>query len=93
MFQKCHNDLFKVKHLRPVVDQSQHDHPKGILQLRVLIQLIEHNQRNGGLFQFNDHAHAVAIRFVSNIRYAFDPLALDQAGYLLDQSGLVHLVR
>ena len=38
-------------------------------------------------------AHAVAVGLVAQVGDAVDPLVLDEVGHLLEQRGLVHLVR
>jgi len=43
-------------------------------------------------FKREDDAHAVAVAFVARLVHALEFLLVDEAGHVLDEPGLVHLV-
>ena len=71
------------------VDQRQHNHPKGVLQLGKTIQLIEHHLGIGGCLQLNHNAHPFLAGIVCDVVDAFDPLILHQIHHGFDQVLLV----
>ena len=85
-------DLLEVEDFRAIVNQRQHDHAEGALHLGVLVQIVEHDQRDFASLQFDHDPESVSIRFVPKIRNPLDPLVLDQIRDLFDQPCLVHLV-
>ena len=76
-----------------VIHQGQHNYTKGILQLSMLVQLIQHNIRVNVLAQLNNNAHALAVRFIPQVSNALNLLVSSQLCNLLNQSCLVHLIR
>ena len=68
---------------RLAVDDGQHDDAEADLQLRVLIEVVEHHLGLLAALQFEHDAHAVAIALVANIADAFDLLFVDQRRCLL----------
>ena len=74
------------------LDQRQHVGAEVVLQRGELEQVVEHNLGIGVAAQFDDDAHAVAVRFVANVSDAFELLVVDQLGDAFDQGGLVGLV-
>ena len=87
------DELGEVQHLRPAADDGQHDDAEALLQLRVLVEVVQDHFRHFAALQLDDDAHAFAIGFVAQIGDAFDGLLADEVGDLLDQPGLVHLIR
>ena len=85
--------LEQAQHPRPAADDRQHDDAEGLLQLRVLVEVVEDDLADFAALQLDDHAHAVAIRLVAEVGDALDRLLADQVGDALEQLRLVHLVR
>ena len=67
--------------------------PKRRLQLRVLVEIVEHDLRHLAAAQLDDDAHAVAVGLVAKIGDALDGLLAHELGDLLEQPRLVHLIR
>ena len=55
-------------------------------------QVVQHNICLGVPPQFNDYAHTLAVRLVSNVRNALNLLFPDKLGNFFHQVGFVHLV-
>src|SRR5262249_46678728 len=85
--------LLEVDHLRPTIDQRQHDDAEGGLHLRVLIQLVHHDLRDLAPSELEHDADALAVRLVADLGEAIDPLVPRQLGDFFDQARLVHLIR
>ena len=77
---------------RLAVDDRQHDHAEGLLQLGVLVEIVEHHLRLFAALELDHDAHAVAVRLIAHVGDAFDLLVLNQVGNALDGLGLIHLV-
>ena len=92
-FDERRNNVLKVHHHRPPVIDCQHIHAETGLQLRIFIELVQYHVGLKFLLDFNNHAHALAVGFVADIRNAFDFLFLHQFGDFLHQHRLVDLVR
>jgi hypothetical protein len=79
------------------VGYGQEDHGKTLLQLRVLVELIQHNLRLRAALEADHHPHAVAIAFIARPLGVGvdlgDDLVFDQLGDALEERGLVDLVR
>ena len=60
--------LLQGEHAGHAVDERQHDDAEAHLQLRVLIQLVEHHLRDGVLLQLDDDIDAVAVGTVVDVR-------------------------
>ena len=86
-------DRLQRERLRLAVDEGEHVHVERHLHRRVLEQVVQHLVRVGVPLQLDVDAHAVAVRFIAQVGDAVDLLVLDQLGDLLEQAGLVHLVR
>ncbi len=67
------------------------------MQLRVLVELVQHNLRLRAALQADHHPHAVAVALVARAVGADvdfgDDLVLHQLGNALEERRLVHLVR
>jgi hypothetical protein len=72
------DDLFQVHHLGPPFDKCQVDDAKGVLHLRVLVQLVQHNTGHCAPLQHDHDAHAFAVRLVTDIGYVRNLFCLDQ---------------
>ncbi|EKE17239.1 MAG: hypothetical protein ACD_10C00550G0001 [uncultured bacterium] len=92
MRQEAFKHLLQVEQARLAVDQRHHVHAEGVLQLRLLVQIIENDFGHLATLQLDDHAHAGLVRLVANIGNTFDLLFVNQLGDLLDQGLLVNLV-
>ena len=86
-------DAPQRQRLRLSVDEREHVHVEGELHRGVLEQVVQHLVRVGVALHLDVDAHAVAVRLVAQVGDPVDPLLLDQVGDLLEQAGLVHLVR
>src|SRR5205823_2683887 len=86
------DELQKVQHLRPAGDDGQHDDAEAGLKRRVLVEIVEDDLRHFAALQLDDDPHAIAIRFVAQIRNAFDRLVAHQFGDPLEQVLLVYLI-
>ena len=67
--------------------------PKRRLQLGVLVEIVEDDLRNLAAAQLDHDAHAVAVGLVAKVGDALDGLLAHQLGDLLEQPGLVDLIR
>ncbi len=56
------------------VDQRQHDGAEGLLHLRVLVELIEHDHGDGIALQLDDEANPFFIRLVADVADALELL-------------------
>ena len=90
---KCSIDLEQAEHLRPAGDNRQRDDAERLLQLRLLVQVVQHDLADFAALQLDDDAHAVAIRFVAQVGNAFERLVAHQLGDALEQPRLVQLIR
>src|SRR5207302_1423010 len=66
--------LLEVHHLRPAVDEGEHDDPEGRLHLRVLEELVEDDLRNLVAAELEHHSNALAVRLVADLRDALELL-------------------
>ena len=70
---------------RLAVDDGQHDHAEADLQLRVLVEVVEHHLGLLAALQLEDDAHAVAVAFVAACRRCLRCFfSLTSGGDLLD---------
>ena len=86
-------DFLEIQDSRPAIHQGQHDSTEAVLHLRVLVELIQDDIGIGITAQINDNPHAIAIRFIPEIRDTFNRLITYQISDFLDQLGLVDLIR
>ena len=93
MTQKRGNELLQVQQLRPVVDQGHHVHAEGVLHLRHLVEIIQHDLRDFATLQLDHGAHTGFIRLIAQIGNAFEFLVSHQFADLDEQVGFVYLVR
>ena len=90
--QEGFEDLLKVQQLRPSAVERQHVDAERGLKRRVAVELVQHDIGVGIAAQLDDHADAVAVAFVAQVRDALDRLVLDDLGDPLQQPRLVDLV-
>ncbi len=86
------DQLLEVEDARLAVDQRHHVHMEGVLQLRHLVEVVQHHLRDLAALQLDHHAHAGLVGLIAQIRDALEALVGDQLGELLEQRLLVHLV-
>ena len=90
--EEAFEHLLQVEQARLAVDQRHHVHAEGILQLRLLVQVVEDDLADLAALQLDDDAHPRLVRLVADVGDALDLLLVDQLGDLLDQGLLVHLI-
>ena len=73
--------------------KGQHDHAERRLQLRMLIELIQHHARNGVALELHHDPDAFLVRLVAQRTDARHLPFAHQIHDLLSQSFLVHLIR
>ena len=81
-----------VQHPRPLVHDGEEDHPEGVLQLRVLVQVVEDDLGRLALLHVHDHPHALPVALVAHVGDAADALVAGEIRDLLDEPRLVDLV-
>jgi hypothetical protein len=77
---------------RLAVDQRQQVDGEGRLQRRVFEEAVEGFLGRGAALEFDDDAHALAVRFVAQVADLVQSPLARQLGDALDQGGLVELV-
>ena len=86
-------EVLDRQRLGPAVDQGQHDHTEGILERRVLEELIHDDV---GIFAFldgdGDPYRLLAVAEIVDVGHAGDPAAVDKVRQLLEQWLLGELV-
>ncbi len=65
---------------RPAVVDGQHDHAESVFELRVLVEIVDHDLRDGVAFEFDDDADAFLVGLVADVGDIVDLLLVDQAG-------------
>ena len=87
--------LGEVQRARHAVDEREHDHAERVLQLRVLVELVQHDLRVRPALADDDQAHPSRVRSSGPGRRRC-PSTLpmrDELADLLGEPRLVHLVR
>ncbi|MNI21319.1 hypothetical protein D3C73_748370 [compost metagenome] len=92
MLQEVIDHLLQVEQAGLAIDQRHQVHPEGVLQLRVLVQVVQHNLGHLAALELDDQAHAVLVGLVANIGDTFDLLVVDELGNAFLQRLLVDLV-
>ena len=77
------------KYLGRAVDQRQHVHAEGLLQLSMLVQLVEHYIGVNVAAHLDHDAHTGAVGLVADVGYALDALFVHQFGNLFDKARFV----
>ena len=75
------------------VNQGHHVHAKGVLQLGLFVQVVQHHLRYRAALEFDNQAHARFVGLVLNMADVFNLFFVNQLGHALLQGLLVHLVR
>jgi len=75
--------------LRAVVHHCQHVYAKARFQRRKLVKSVDDDVGDGAALEINDHADALAVRFVAQVGNAVDLAVVDQGGDFFHQRGLV----
>ena len=92
VFQKHLNQDFQVAQLGLAVNQGHHVDAKGVLQLRLLVQVVEHHLGHFATLELNHHPHARLVGLVLNVANALNLFLVHQLGNALEQALFVHLV-
>ena len=93
MTNKRFEHLFEVQRAGLAVLQRHHVDAEHVLQLRLGEQIIDDHFAGLTALDLNHHAQAIFIRLIAQLSNAFDFLLFNQLGDLLNQPGLVHLIR
>src|SRR5206468_12589681 len=93
MLEEDLDQVLQVAQLRLVVDQRHHVDAEGVLQLRLLVQVVQHHLGHFAALQFDDDAHARLVGLVLDVADAFELLLVNQLGHALEQVLLIYLVR
>ena len=86
------NQVFQVAQLGLAVDERHHVDTKGVLQLGLLVQVVEHHLGHLAALELDNQPHAGFVGFILNVADALDFLLVHQFGHALLQRLLVHLV-
>ena len=86
-------DLLQVKNLRLSVHQRKHNGAESLLQLRMLIQIVEHHHRINILLQLQYHTHTVFIRLIAQRAQAFKTFFFIKLRNFFHQAGFIDLIR
>ena len=86
------DDPLEVQQLRPAAVERQHVYAEGRLQRGKAVELVEDDLAHGVAAQVDDHAQALAVAFVAQVRYPLDDLVADHFGDALDHARLVDLI-
>ncbi len=74
----------KAQLARLSVDDREHDDPEPDLQLRVLVQVVEHNLRLFAALQLEHDPHAFAVALVANVADPFQFFLVDECARRFD---------
>ena len=85
--------LLQVQQLRLTIDQSDHIHTKGILQLGLLEEIIQNDFRHFIAFQFDNDTHTRFVGLVANIGNAVEFLFTNTFRDAFQKIFLVDLIR
>ena len=84
--------VLETQDMRHAVDEGEVVDAEARLELRVLVEFVEHDLRLLAALEVDDDAHALAVGLVVETGDLRDRLLLDQVGDLLDELGLVDLI-
>ena len=88
-----HQQFLQVHRPRAALVEGDVDDREGVLQRRVVVELVQDDGRVGVALEFDDQAHALAVGFVADVGDALDDAVLDALGDPLDDAGLDLAVR
>ena len=80
VFEEVQDHFAQIEQFRLAIDQRDHIHAEGILQLRVLVQIVEHDFGDFTAFELDHHAHTRFVRFVADVGNAFEALVVHHLG-------------
>ncbi len=87
-------ELLERQGLGPAVDQGQHDHAEGVLERRVLEELVDDDVGIFALLDGDGDPHRLlAVAEIVDVRHAGDPAAVDEIRQPFEQHLLGELVR
>ncbi len=89
MIYKAGESRAQIEQHGAVVHHSQHIDAKAGFQRRVLVQGIDDNVRYSAALEVNNHADALAVRFVPQVGNAVYLVIIDEGRNLFHQHGLV----
>ena len=84
--------LLEIENARLPVDQRHHVDAEGVLELRLLEEVVEDDFGQRVALQLDDRPHAGLVRLVLDVRDALDLLLVRELADPREQHGLVHLV-
>ncbi|OIQ73276.1 hypothetical protein GALL_450880 [mine drainage metagenome] len=90
--QERRDHLLQIEQARLAVDQGDHIDPEGVLQLRLFVEVVEHDLGHLAALEFDDHAHSGLVGLVLDMADALDLFLLHQFGDALEQGALVDLI-
>ena len=93
MFQIQPEHLQKIQDFGFIIDQRQHDHSEGILELSMFVQLVEDHVGIGITADLDDDPHPFSVGFIPQIRDPVHSFVLHQFRDLLYKPGLVDQIR
>src|SRR5436853_82060 len=82
----------KIQRSRLAVYDREIDDAEALLHRREFVEIIEHDVGYGIALQFQDDPHAFSIRFIAQVRNAFEFLIVDKLGDALEEPGFIDLV-
>ena len=85
--------LLEVQHLRLTRDDGERVDAERRLQRGQLIQLVEHDLPRRVALELDHHTHPVTVGLVAEVADALDALLADELSDLLEELGLVDLIR
>ncbi len=83
VLQKDLDQVLQVAQLGLAVHQRHHVHAKGVLQLGLLVQVVEHHLGYFAALELDHQAHAGLVRLVLDVADAFELLLVHQLGHAL----------
>jgi hypothetical protein len=92
VLQEDLDQVLQVAQLGLAVDQRHHVDAEGVLQLRLLVEVVEHHLGHFAALELDHQAHARLVGLVLDVADAFDLLLVHQLGHALLQRLLVDLV-
>ena len=82
----------KIQNFRLLIHQSQHNHPEGILQLGMLVELIQDHIGVGVPAQLDTDAHTLPVGMIVNGGNSVDLLFSHQLRHFFNQAGFIYQI-
>src|SRR5690606_11426702 len=92
MREETFKHLFQVQQLGLTINQRHHVHAEGVLQLRLLEQIIQYNFRYFVALELNHYTHTGFIGLIPDVRNTVEFLVTYQFGNTFQQRLLVNLI-